>query len=376
MGSACSASGQPAVLAPLPEQANHEMSPQVIVAKKASREKRLSFIEDSQSLVAESASSLEERADVDTLATGVVSGGMLSGALVSEAANGIAIDAAGSSGALNEVAKVTSAVGKATGATLLEMAKGVPMIAPIAYLLAAVASSASQAVNLKADCMELGKVCRTVEAILIKAESLEQHEAVIGDVMDSLQDALPMMNAIQDRGALLPCVFANADKTRFEDVKARIESAIARMNLGLTTEMAQLQRTKFEQSEKLKLSVYEMGGAANVVNNPEKMAQIEAQMTASDQVLNENVTAARAEVREVGNDVNDVKTEVKKTNELQRRNSQLITDTHSLNVSQNEKMDRMMEQFQEPNPNHNPNPNPNHNPDPNPNPNPNPNFRT
>jgi hypothetical protein len=88
------------------------------------------------------------------------------GAVAGAAAGGVVSAMASDSG--------MAEVGRATGEALVELAKTLPFIAPVAFLICAVASSAATAAVLKNDCMQFVKVLNTVEAILVKAENLEQ----------------------------------------------------------------------------------------------------------------------------------------------------------------------------------------------------------
>ena len=91
---------------------------------------------------------------------------------------------------------------RVTGEALLEMAKTVPFVAPVAYLIGAIASSAVTAVTLKADCVEFGKIVQMLENILLKAEDLENHVEVVDDVKESLEEGLILMQKMQDRGII------------------------------------------------------------------------------------------------------------------------------------------------------------------------------
>ena len=101
---------------------------------------------------------------------------------------------------------------RVTGEALLEMAKTVPFVAPVAYLIGAIASSAVTAVTLKADCVEFGKIVQMLENILLKAEDLENHVEVVDDVKESLEEGLILMQKMQDRGIIAATFWRRATR--------------------------------------------------------------------------------------------------------------------------------------------------------------------
>ena len=109
---------------------------------------------------------------------------------------------------------------KATGVALMELASQVPIVAPVAYLVGAVAQSASTAVSLKSDAAEFGRVVAMLENVLCKAESLESQTDVIDDVRASLEEALQFMEDLQARGWLHATLLSHSDKSRFHELKA------------------------------------------------------------------------------------------------------------------------------------------------------------
>ncbi len=208
---------------------------------------------------------------------------------------------------------------RVTGEALLEMAKTVPFVAPVAYLIGAIASSAVTAVTLKADCVEFGKIVHTLEKILLKAENLESHEEVVDDVKESLEEGLQLMQKMQDRGIIAATFLAKSDKTKFEDLKLRIEQAINRLNLSVTVDTASITKAKFQQSEELRKKVEELGGAEAVEKNPEAVKELEQHMEASDQILNANIVAARKSLKVVGEEVVKTNAVLQTINEAQQR---------------------------------------------------------
>ena len=207
---------------------------------------------------------------------------------------------------------------KVTGEALLELAKTVPFVAPVAYLIGAIASSAVTAVTLKADCVEFGKIVQMLENILLKAQNLESHEEVVQDVKESLEEALMLMEKMQDRGIIAATFLAKSDKSRFEDLRVRIEQAINRLNLSVTVDTAVITKAKFQQSEELRKKIEDLGGLDVVESDPDAAKQLQDMMEASDQVLNANIVAARKSLKVVGDEVMKANSVMKTIEEQQR----------------------------------------------------------
>lgn len=229
-------------------------------------------------------------ADVQGIAAAAFAGGAVAMTAASSVASGV-VDANP-----EELLKVT-------GQALLEVAKTLPLVAPVAYLIGAIASSAVTAVSLKSDCLEFGKVVRMLENVLLKAESLESQTDVIDDVRTSLEEALAHMQQMQDRGVLSATFLARSDKNRFEELKTKIEQAIQRLTLASSVDTAVITQAQFKQSEELRIKVEELGGPEAVAKDPDAQKEIEAAMTASDAVVNANVRAARRDIKAVGTDI-------------------------------------------------------------------------
>jgi len=208
---------------------------------------------------------------------------------------------------------------KVTGEALLEMAKTVPFVAPVAYLIGAIASSAVTAVTLKADCVEFGKIVQMLENILLKAQNLESHEEVVQDVKESLEEALMLMEKMQDRGIIAATFLAKSDKSRFEDLRVRIEQAINRLNLSVTVDTAVITKAKFQQSEELRKKIEDLGGLDVVESDPDAAKQLQDMMEASDQVLNANIVAARKTLKVVGDEVMKANSVMKTIEEQQMK---------------------------------------------------------
>ena len=236
---------------------------------------------------------------------------------------------------------------KVTGEALLEMAKTVPFVAPVAYLIGAIASSAVTAVTLKADCVEFGKIVQMLENILLKAQNLESHEEVVQDVKESLEEGLILMQKMQDRGIIAATFLAKSDKSRFEDLRVRIEQAINRLNLSVTVDTAVITKAKFQQSEELRKKIEDLGGLDVVESDPDAAKQLQDMMEASDQVLNANIVAARKTLKVVGDEVMKTNSVMKTIEEQQREQMKQQRETRKSVLKTEAELKKMTESFME-----------------------------
>ena len=190
-----------------------------------------------------------------------------------------------------------------TGQALLEVAQQVPLLAPVAFLVGAVASSAAEAVVLKEDCAQFQVLIEHLEKILVRAESLEDHGASVNEIRDTLTEALQLMETLKTQGALKSVFVAESQKSRFEDLRVRIQQAIARLNLSAAVDTAVITKAKFRQSEELAKKVEDLGGFEAVVDDPRKMEQVSSMMEGGERVVANVVQRARHDIAEVGREL-------------------------------------------------------------------------
>ena len=169
--------------------------------------------------------------------------------------------------------------------------------------MGAIASSAVTAVAMKADCLEFGKVVQQLEGVLVKAEDLEDQLGVVDDVRDSLEEALQLMETLQQRGVLSSVLYSKSDKNRFEEIREKIEKAIARLNLAATVEAAAIAKAQFKQSAGLQQKVNELGGWEKVAADPDAKRALEEELSASDRLLAESISENRKTLKAVGQQV-------------------------------------------------------------------------
>ena len=286
--------------------------------------------------------SVETAATTETDAGDIVIGG--NHHLISAAASATAGYAAGSAvsgdGSLAEL-------GKATGEALIEVAKTLPIVAPVAFLICGIASCAVSAVVLKNDCMQFVRVLNTVEQILLQAQNLQQANAAINDVRDILEEALALMNAVQDRGWLTSTFLAKTEKNRFEDLKNQLQEALGRLSLASTVEMSALQHARFDQIEQMKTRLSQLGGPEAVLNDPAALREMEKAMEASDRLVMAAVERSREELVTVGSQVQLTRQKTMQIAREQRQLSLVSERSFHLQQESSAKLDKQDEKLEQ-----------------------------
>ena len=175
--------------------------------------------------------------------------------------------------------------GKMTGQALLQLAGQVPILAPVAFLVGAAASSAQEAVVLRADCREFGRMLNSLEVILLKAENLSNHSESVAEVREALQDSLQVLEAMKNHKAFKAFWVVDSQKSKFEDLRSRIKVAIDRLQFQSTIDTNAMLSAQFNQSAQLQQKLQTLGGPEAVERNPELARELVDDMSASDQVL-------------------------------------------------------------------------------------------
>ena len=98
-------------------------------------------------------------------------------------------------------------------------------------------------------------------------------------------------------------MFSKSDKNRFEEIREKIEKAIARLNLAATVEAAAIAKAQFKQSAELRERVEELGGFEKVAGDPALVKQVEETMSASDRLLNAGIQETKRTLKTVGDQV-------------------------------------------------------------------------
>jgi len=211
-------------------------------------------------------------------------------------------NAAVATGAAGIVAQVAAAAADsgaaAAGQAMLEIGKGLPFVAPVAFLVAAVANAASEAVIMKRDCYEFRRVVCALEKVLVKAKNLEHHKDDIEYIKETLQEALELVKKFQQRGWMSAMAMASVDMARLAEIKTALGETLQRMQLASQVGMEVFQEAQFQQAEDFKAKVEAMGGAEACAADPAKMKELEEYMSASDKLLIAKLDAAAADTKD------------------------------------------------------------------------------
>ena len=216
-----------------------------------------------------------------------------------------------------------------------------------------------------------------LERILVKAEHLAEHADEIDEIRETLEEALALMDSIKSKGILEVFCKVETTRSKFEELRDRINRAIQRLNLATGVEAnsiarAQVSRrraravvgagrntvgagdgaprpspdalggavevdgapetrrrgprrparrpaptrarsadlllpsppsprppSQFRQAKELNRIVNDMGGPQAVMDDPEKLRQVQERMSAAEKVLIAQMQAQRVELKGV-----------------------------------------------------------------------------
>lgn len=200
----------------------------------------------------------------------------------------VAADAAEAVG--NEVSRGVRAVaregGAAAGTALLEVAKALPWVAPIAVLIGAVVDAASTAKQLRDDAAAFARVTLHLEAVLVRARDLEQHRDVVGDIRERLRDALAFMQRLQQAPKLFGVSLTSRRDARvFSKLRGDIYQAIQVLTVAAGVDVNAMMQENFDQSRKLSSKIAELGGAEAVANDQAKFEELSAVLEGGESVM-------------------------------------------------------------------------------------------
>ena len=162
-----------------------------------------------------------------------------------------------------------------------------------------------------------------LEGILLRAENIENHGGEVAEVRDALTDALQLMERMKSAGALQHFWTANSQRSKFEEIKQRIQSALERLQLHVSIDTNMIARVKFKQSEDLKQCIEDLGGVDAVLDDPSKMEQVTKKMEASDKIIHAAVKKTSRDIKQVGENVIDTQRVVRRLEAMQSHESEL-----------------------------------------------------
>ena len=83
-----------------------------------------------------------------------------------------------------------------------------------------------------------------LERILVKAEHLAEHADEIDEIRETLEEALALMDSIKSKGILEVFCKVETTRSKFEELRDRINRAIQRLNLATGVEANSIARAQ------------------------------------------------------------------------------------------------------------------------------------
>ena len=195
-----------------------------------------------------------------------------------EVAESVAAVAAVAEGAA--VAVATQAA-RAAGEGLLVVAEKLPFIAPVAFLVGAIVKAADDATSLKEDAAVFANVVVSVEGILVQAATkgaLEKAEDAVAELREALEEGHAHCLRLSRRGLVEGMLLSLKDADDFQDITERVDRAMQLITLAASVEAASIAKAQYNQTQELRAAVDELGGAAAVADDPEKLALVKGKL--------------------------------------------------------------------------------------------------
>ncbi|KAL7527078.1 hypothetical protein ACHAWF_002030 [Thalassiosira exigua] len=161
----------------------------------------------------------------------------------------------------------------------------VPVVAPAAFLIGAVARASMEAVVLMEDARAYAETARRVEKEMLKARAMESQREAVEAIVAVLEESLNLIKSLASRGIMASVVWACKDAKRLTKYKEDLTEAVALMQLDSQLELMELKRIELKQAKDLEGKVEEMGGLDECAASPEKTATLSEFMEKSDALV-------------------------------------------------------------------------------------------
>ena len=214
-------------------------------------------------------------------------------AALAETATGDAANAA------VELGKTAGQVLETAGEALLELGKTLPWVAPVAFLIGAVVKAAHDAKVLRADSLAFAVVVRSVESVLMhvgEEGALDDVKEPVDALRGVLEEGLGHCNKLASQSAITAILLSTRDAKRFDDLQSDISKYLQLVTAAASITAVTLQTQQFKQAEELAANVDKLGGADEVAKDPEKLAQLKENMTASEAVMISTITQSEKNI--------------------------------------------------------------------------------
>ena len=183
---------------------------------------------------------------------------------------------------------ISSAAGMA-GEALLGVAKELPWIAPVAFLIGAVVKAAYDAAALKEDAKGFIRVVRSVEGVLQQAavdgKLNESAKEPVALVREALEEALAHCHKLARRGTAVAMLLSGRDGATFEELQTKLHRGCDLLALACAADTNLLVRASYDQAQRLEKEVEALGGAEAVAADPKLRERITSSLSAVDQVV-------------------------------------------------------------------------------------------
>ena len=176
------------------------------------------------------------------------------------------------------------AVGLA-GEGLLGVAKDLPWVAPVAFLIGAVVKAAQDAAALKEDAARFVRVVRSVEGALLRAAA-DGKLTENASIREALEEALAHCHMLAREGTCVAMLLS--DSATFEALQAKLHSACE----ACSADTKLLVSESYDQAKRLEKEVEALGGAEVVAADPKLRERITASLSAPDQGIEVTAVAA------------------------------------------------------------------------------------
>ena len=176
----------------------------------------------------------------------------------------------------------------AAGSALLAFAKELPWVAPIAVLIAGVATAAANVHALKRDAQVFATNVKSVETVMMetgKKGLLAKVEDTAQALAYEMEEGVAFLNKLKNQYFITQMLMSGRDSQKFKDISDSMHRQVTIIAAAASIEVHDIIVEEFEQGRQLKEKIEELGGADVIMADPEKKAMMKEFMSASDQLI-------------------------------------------------------------------------------------------
>ena len=173
----------------------------------------------------------------------------------------------------------------AAGAGLLNAAEAVPFIAPVAYLIGSIVVACQNAQSLKSDAREFAILVQELERILLKCKDLKEHRNTIDAIYDLLDEGMAFVRTLSKTNIFVQVMASKYNTETLISCRDRLMALIQTLDVGIGIDTNFMHQLKFDDEQKLKALVDDMGGADAIVKSPAQLQIVQEAMGDSDKML-------------------------------------------------------------------------------------------